>query len=80
MSRQPRLDTPGALHHVMGRGIDGIKIFRKKNDCEDFLSRLEHLCEKKAQNIYAWALMDNHIFIYWSEPENIFYPIACVSF
>ena len=37
MPRQPRLDTAGALHHVMGRGIDGIKIFRSKKDCEDSL-------------------------------------------
>ena len=28
MPRQPRLDAPGALHHVMGRGIDGVKILR----------------------------------------------------
>ena len=63
MPRQSRLDTPGALHHVMGRGIDGIKIFRNKNDHEDFLSRLEHLCEKKTLSIYAWALMDNHFHL-----------------
>ena len=63
MHRQSRLDTPGALHHVMGRGIDGIKIFRNKNDHEDFLSRLEHLCEKKTLSIYAWALMDNHFHL-----------------
>ena len=63
MPRQPRLDTPGALHHVMGRGIDGIKIFRNKNDREDFLSRLETLCERKALSIYAWALMDNHFHL-----------------
>ena len=47
----------------MGRGIDGIKIFRNKNDHEDFLSRLEHLCEKKTLSIYAWALMDNHFHL-----------------
>ena len=27
MPRQPRLDAPGALHHVIGRGINGVKIF-----------------------------------------------------
>jgi len=27
MPRQPRLDAPGTLHHIMGRGIDWIKIF-----------------------------------------------------
>jgi REP element-mobilizing transposase RayT len=47
----------------MGRGIDGIKIFRNKNDCEDFLSRLKALSEKKALSVYAWALMDNHFHL-----------------
>jgi hypothetical protein len=41
MPRQPRLDTPGALHHIMGRGIDGLEIFGSKKDCEDFLGRLQ---------------------------------------
>jgi putative transposase len=63
MPRQPRLDTPGALHHVMGRGIDGIKIFGRKKDYEDFLVRLQDLCEQGALSIYAWALMDNHFHI-----------------
>ena len=45
MPRQPRLDTPGALHHVMGRGIDGLKIFGDRKDCVDFLDRLKDLCE-----------------------------------
>jgi len=32
MPRQPRLDAPGTLHHVMGRGIETSKIFRTKED------------------------------------------------
>jgi len=60
MPRQPRLDAPGALHHVMGRGIDGIKIFSNKRDCEDFLERLADLCRADALSVYAWALMGNH--------------------
>ena len=35
MPRQPRLDAPEALHHVMGRGIDRAKIFTKQEE-EDF--------------------------------------------
>ena len=35
MPRQARLDTPGALHHVMGRGIDGVDIFGDKKDWMD---------------------------------------------
>jgi REP element-mobilizing transposase RayT len=63
MPRQPRLDAPGALHHVMGRGIDGIKIFSNRKDREDFLERLADLCGADALSIYAWVLMGNHFHL-----------------
>jgi REP element-mobilizing transposase RayT len=63
MARQPRLDTPGALHHVMGRGIDGIRLFHFKKDREDFIERLAGLCQGDALRIYAWALMGNHFHL-----------------
>ena len=55
MPRQPRLDAPGALHHVIGRGIDEIKISSNRKDREDFLERLADLCEADALSVYAWA-------------------------
>lgn len=30
MPRQPRLDAPGTLHHIMGRGIERTKVVRSK--------------------------------------------------
>jgi len=63
MPRQPRLDAPGTLHHAMGRGIDGIKIFRNRKDREDFLERLADLCRADALSVYAWALMSNHFHL-----------------
>jgi len=63
MPRQPRLDAPGALHHVIGRGIDGIKIFSNRKDREDFLERLADLCRADALSVYAWALMSNHFHL-----------------
>lgn len=63
MPRQPRLDAPGMLHHVMGRGIERTKIFRGDVDREDFLSRLEVLCQEGFLAIYAWALMENHFHL-----------------
>ena len=44
---------PGAFHHVMGRGIDGIEIFRKVESREDFLNRLAKSCESEALYVYA---------------------------
>ena len=63
MPRQPRLDAPGALHHAMGRGINGIKIFSNRKDREDFLERLADLCEADALSVYGWALMSNHFHL-----------------
>ena len=60
MPRQSRLDAPGTLHHVIGRGIEGSKIFRDRGDRDDFLARLAKLCEAKALSVYAWALLGTH--------------------
>ena len=63
MPRQPRLDAPGTLHHIMRRGIEKTKIFRKEEDRVDFIKRLAALCDEKALNVYAWALMGNHFHL-----------------
>jgi len=60
MPRQARLDYPGAYHHVMGRGIDGLNIFKEKSDKKDFLSRIKTLQKESSMQIHAWCLMDNH--------------------
>ena len=62
MPRQARLDVPGALHHVMGRGIDRRPIFAEEKDREDFLARLEKLVEKESLGVYAWALMPKDVY------------------
>ncbi len=63
MPRQSRLDAPGALHHVMGRGIERIKIFKNKVDRNDFLNRIAQLCSEGFLTAYAWALMPNHFHL-----------------
>ncbi len=63
MPRQPRLDAPGALHHIMGRGIERTNIFRTDQDREDFLNRLGDLCLEGDLLVYAWALLSNHFHL-----------------
>ena len=63
MPRQARLDASGALHHVMGRGIEGTPIFQTTEDREDFLERLAALCEAEAVSVQAWALLDSHFHL-----------------
>lgn len=63
MPRHARLDAPGALHHVIGRGIEGSAIFRADGDRTDFLSRVADLWRDGALRIYAWALLPNHFHL-----------------
>ena len=60
MPRLARLDAPGVLHHVMGRGIERRKIFWNDKDRVDFIDRLAEVVEKGGMDIYAWALIPNH--------------------
>ena len=60
MPRLARLDAPGILHHVMGRGIERKKIFINDADRNDFIDRLAALAEEGAMDVYAWVLMPNH--------------------
>ena len=63
MARAPRLDSPGALHHVWARGIEKRSIFYDDRDREDFLDRLGTLACDKALEVFAWALMPNHVHL-----------------
>jgi hypothetical protein len=40
MPRQARIDAPGAVHHIIIRGIERTAIFRDDQDREDFIERL----------------------------------------
>jgi hypothetical protein len=55
MPRHARLDAPGTIHHVIGRGIAGIKVFPTKKDRSDFLLRVAERCEAGALMVYGDA-------------------------
>lgn len=63
MPRQARLDVPGALHHIMVRGLNRSKIFENRQDKVRFLERLGKNVTEGECSVYAWVLMDNHAHI-----------------
>ncbi len=70
MPRQARLDAPGALHHIMVRGINKTDIFKDDRDKALFLERLgKNVLEGKCF-IYAWVLMDNHIHLLFKSGKH----------
>ena len=60
MPRQPRLDAPGTLHHVIIRGIEKQPIVADAEDRQQLVSRLGQLARELHMQIYAWALLTNH--------------------
>ena len=63
MPRSSRLDAPGVLHHVMGRGIERKEIFIDNKDRGDFITRLTTLADDGSMDIYAFALLPNHFHL-----------------
>ena len=43
MPRKSRIDAPGALHHIIARGIDRRRIFDDDADRDNFLDRLGNI-------------------------------------
>ncbi len=60
MPRKARLIVPGAVHHIMARGIEGRDIFNDDEDRTFFLSLLSDTVTRCGYKCYAWVLMDNH--------------------
>ena len=63
MPRKSRIDAPGALHHIIARGIAKNKIFLDVADRKNFLNRLGRILTDSETPCYAWALMPNHFHL-----------------
>ena len=64
MPRQSRIDAPGALHHVIVRGIARRKIYYDDQDRDQFVDRLGSVLEDTDTACFAWALIPNHFHLF----------------
>ena len=56
MPRQARIDAPGALHHIVIRGIERRGILEDDKDRIDFLGRLSGLLQEKDRSAVSRAV------------------------
>ena len=63
MPRKARIDAPGALHHIIVRGIERRKIFYDDNDRDNFIDRLGMILTETQTSCFAWALIPNHLHL-----------------
>lgn len=70
MARKPRIDYPGAVHHVMNRGADRQIIFRNDADRELFLTLWAQAVARFGIVVLSFCLMDNHFHVVVVSPEG----------
>jgi putative transposase len=70
MTRQPRIDFPGALHHVMSHGNDDIDIYRDDRDRRLFLELLAEEISRSKWILHDYTLMGNHYHLAIETPED----------
>jgi len=63
MPRQARIEIPGAIYHVITRGIERKEIFKDEADREEFLKRLAEGLQKTGSRCYGWSVMPNHFHL-----------------
>lgn len=63
MTRKARIDSPGALHHIIARGIGRKKIFNDDVDRQFFIDRFGMIIGQTQTQCLAWALIPNHFHL-----------------
>jgi REP element-mobilizing transposase RayT len=61
--RAARRQAPGALNHIIARGIERRKIFEDDTDRINFLDRLGKVLSETGTKYFAWALIPNHFHL-----------------
>ncbi|HEY7370311.1 MAG TPA: transposase [Thermoanaerobaculia bacterium] len=60
MPRVPRIDFPGAIHHVIVKGNEGKEIYRDDEDRKTYLHLLRRYHERYRFGLLAYCLMGTH--------------------
>jgi putative transposase len=68
MSRQVRIEFPGAFYHITSRGNQKQDIFLSDDDRYFFLNCLSGAYVKFGSLIHAYCLMDNHYHLFMETP------------
>lgn len=68
MPRRPRLDRPGAWHHVVNRGLAKRPLFESRMDKRSFLARLACQVRASRLEVHSYSLLTTHFHMLVSSP------------
>ena len=69
MPRPPRVDAPGAIHHLTSRGVRRERIFVDDTDREHFLRLVARAVARCEWICHAYCLMTNHYHLLVETPR-----------
>ena len=69
MARAVRVEFPGAIYHLMARGVARLPTFLDDEDRRHFLEILGQLVALGALEVHAFCLMPNHYHILCETPD-----------
>ncbi|MEE4600763.1 MAG: transposase [Desulfobacteraceae bacterium] len=75
MLLKARIDAPGALHHIILRGIERRRIFSCDQERDNFINRLADIVTETKTSCFGWALIPNHAHILLQTAQN---PLAMI--
>lgn len=61
MARASRLESRTRLYHVVAKGNNGEKVFRKNREKQQFLTYMEYMNQKADVEMFAYCIMDDHV-------------------
>ena len=64
-----RVQSAGAIYHVMSRGDRRENVFPDDVDRHDFLKTLAETCQKTGFQVHAYCLMPNHFHLVVETPD-----------
>lgn len=71
MARIAREKSESGIYHVFVRGINRQNIFQEGEDEREFLDRLTHYKKACSIDLYAYAMMSNHVHLLLKREDGI---------
>ena len=72
MPRKARIDAPGALHHIIVRGIERRRIFSDDQDRDNFVERLGNIVAETQTVCFAWTVISKSIQVHFMPGRRLF--------
>src|SRR4030043_2258655 len=70
MARKPRIEYEGTFYHIITRGNQRQRVFKRDDDFQKYISLISFYKVRYKYALYAYVLMSNHVHLLIETREN----------